>query len=178
MTPKGDTIITLNINIPGNWIIYRETQLGQEDLATFTPGSSVRKTRSERQLWRTCHVAQEDECFEEEFYDLLDNYIYDVRDSYKVEDQTSGDWEQPGTDEKIIDAGAIGQRHDNYMTDNVPETLEYEQPGKLIWYDTDVPMNYIWNNDIKDGSTIHVMVPRVLVVRMVTTRWSWVLLRS
>ena len=34
------------------------------------------------------------------------------------------------------------------MTDSVPETLEYEQPGKR-WYDTDVPMNYIWNNDIK-----------------------------
>ena len=128
----------------GPWIVYRKTDLDEMEV-TFYPGSSIRAQDLNANFEQIQHALQEFGCFREEFYRLLDEYIWDTRDTYFYDDQINN--RAVPSDEKITTSAAQAARYDTYTQDNIPATLPYEQDGKR-WYDTELPQNYIWNADI------------------------------
>ena len=132
-------------SIGARFIIYRETDLDEMEV-TFYPGSSIRAQDLNTNFEQLRDAIQEGWCrVSEEFYEYLDEYIWDVRDTYVREDQIN-ELATP-TDDKITTSAAQAARYDTYTQDNIPATLPYEQDGKR-WYDTELPQNYIWNADI------------------------------
>ena len=128
----------------GPWIVYRKTKLEEMEV-TFFPGSSIRAQDLNANFEQIQHALQEFGCFKEEFYRLLDEYIWDCRDTYFREDQIAGN--ATPSDQKITSSAAQAARYDTYLQDGKPDELEYEQGGKR-WYDTEVVNNYIWNDQI------------------------------
>ena len=66
---------------PGPFIIYRETDIEEMEV-TFYPGASIKAGDLNLNFEQLQHALQELGCFKEEFYRLLDNYIWDKRDAY------------------------------------------------------------------------------------------------
>ena len=133
-------------SIGSRFIIYRETDLEEMEV-TFYPGSSIRAQDLNANFEQLRHAIQEGWCrVSKEFYEYLDEYIWDIRDAYTKEDQQNG--LAVPTDDKIFTAGGITARTDTYLQDGKPEQPPYEQGGKR-WYDTNIPMNYIWNDQIE-----------------------------
>ena len=129
----------------GKFIIYRKTDLEEMEV-TFYPGSSIRAQDLNANFEQLRDAIQEGWCrVSEEFYEYLDEYIWDTRDAITKPDQENGRWQN--VDTKIATAGAIGARTDVYMQDPKPAEPPYEQPGKR-WYDTTKLSNYIWNGDV------------------------------
>ena len=121
---------------------------------TFFPGSSIRAQDLNANFTQIKDALEEFGCFEQEFYRLLDEYIWDVRDAYTKEDQQSKqEGVTPATskavpsDDKIFTSAAIAARTDTYLSSGKPQEPEYEQGGKR-WYDTCEINNYIWNDQI------------------------------
>jgi len=134
----------------GKFIIYRKTDLDELEV-TFYPGSSIRAQDLNANFEQLRDAIQEGWCrVSEEFYEYLDEYIWDVRDAITYDDQINDRWGNPLDRDvpRIATDRAIAARHDTYLTDNLPTPLPHEQPGKR-WYDTNIPMNYIWNDQIE-----------------------------
>ena len=143
---KNDTVITFSTAPTSSpWIIYRKTDLSEMEV-TFFPGSSIRAQDLNANFTQIKDALQEFGCFEEEFYRLLDEYIWDVRDAYTKEDQQNN--RAVPSDDKIFTSAGIAARTDTYLQDGKPVEPPYEQGGKR-WYDTNIPMNYIWNDQIE-----------------------------
>jgi hypothetical protein len=129
----------------GKFIIYRQTDLEEMEV-TFYPGSSIRAQDLNANFEQLRDAIQEGWCrVSEEFYEYLDEYIWDVRDTIYIDDQINGRWQN--IDAKIATAGAIGARTDVYMQDPKPAQPPKEQPGKR-WYDTTQLQNYIWDANV------------------------------
>jgi hypothetical protein len=141
-------------SIGSRFIIYRETDLEEMEV-TFYPGSSIRAQDLNANFEQLRDAIQEGWCrVSEEFYEYLDNYIFDTRDLVTYEDQRQGRWPQPNnveaTDHLITSGAAQAERWDTLLQDNKPADPpegERRQGGKR-WYDTTEISNYIWNDDI------------------------------
>ena len=132
-------------SIGARFIIYRETDLDEMEV-TFYPGSSIRAQDLNANFEQLRDAIQEGWCrVSEEFYEYLDEYIWDSRDTYYREDQINN--LATPTDEKITTSAAQAARYDTYLQDPKPADLPYEQGGKR-WYDTQEVNNYIWNDQI------------------------------
>ena len=130
----------------GRFIIYRDTDIDEMEV-TFYPGSSIRAQDLNDNFEQLRDAIQEGWCrVSEEFYEYLNEYIWDTRDAITIEDQQNNRWQN--VDTKIATAGAGGARWDTYQQDAKPAKPPYEQAGKR-WYDTTQIANYIWDADIE-----------------------------
>ncbi|MAJ40800.1 MAG: hypothetical protein CMK62_12080, partial [Pseudoalteromonadaceae bacterium] len=135
--------------------IMRETDLSEMEV-TFFPGSSIRAQDLNTNFEQLQHAIQEGWCrVSDEFYCYLDEFIFDKRDLVRYQDQRTGAWPQPNnvgaTDEVVTSGAAQAERFDVILQDGKPMDPpegERRQGGKR-WYDTNIPMNYIWNDQIE-----------------------------
>ena len=100
--------------------IARTTNLDQLRVV-FAAGSSIRAQDLNANFEQLRDAIQEGWCrVSEEFFEYLNNYIWDTRDTWYEEDQITGD--VTPNDEKISTSAALARRYDTYTQDETSVT--------------------------------------------------------
>ena len=128
---------------PNNILIYRCTDLDNL-IATFFPGSAIRAQDLNVNFEQLQFAIQEGRCqvppwWTEENLGAIKSVISEIQ-------QQAGEAEALLDEEHLFSSAAAAARHDSYVQDTTPDTLTYEQDGK-IWNDTDSVRDYFWDSD-------------------------------
>ena len=135
----NDTTIRLNEPFPAGqkFIIYRCTDINPLP-AEFFAGNSIKAQDLNDNFFVLQSAIEENRCSISKIDDEFVNTITQA-------EQENGLWTE-FDDQRLASSDAIRARSDTHVTDVVPPTIVYEQPGKG-WENTDKCWSSYWNGD-------------------------------
>ncbi len=135
----NDTTVRLNEPFPAGqkFIIYRCTDINPLP-AEFFAGNSIKAQDLNDNFFVLQSAIEENRCSISKIDDEFVNTITQA-------EQENGLWTE-FDDQRLASSDAIRARSDTHVTDVVPPTIVYEQPGKG-WENTDKCWSSYWNGD-------------------------------
>jgi len=146
--PLNATVIRFNEPVaPGQkFIIYRCTDL-EELPAEFYPGTSIKAKDLNDNFFVLRNAIQEAACAASENVANLDEQFLKKDQLVSEEEQVTDGAVGKIDDDHVFTTAASAARHDNYVQEDKPDSVLYEQDGK-IWNDTELLRDYFWDADI------------------------------
>ena len=145
----NETVVRFNDPVAPEqkFIIYRCTDL-EELPAEFYPGTAIKAQDLNDNFFVLRNAIQEVGCAANENVANLDDQFLKKDKLIEKAEQTSNGAVQSIDDDHVFTAAAISERHDNYVQEEKPAEVMYEQDGK-IWNDTELLRDYFWDADIE-----------------------------